>query len=257
MKLIRYSYNASVFKIVRRYAYSVTVLDSRSPILQDLKNDTNFIDLNSANWTKIYRDEHVSQYGDLFLGVDNVAFDASYNSLNSNFSLFQYLPRTIKSSEFAGLRSASADGWAAFGWLSDASNSSLPTMLQMSKGYTTNSGRESSVQINLYFMIVVLICNLGKLLIMLYTLMNHRSDPLVTLGDAAASFLERPEALTEDRCTLYKQELFASFKETPSSDKRADAPSDTNLRPVGIWRPRVRKYSSAFGFENVWSARIS
>lgn len=257
MELICYSYNAAVFKIVRRYAYNITILEAQSPTLQTLKKDPHFIHLNSANWTEIYGEEHVSQYGNLYLGVDNVAFDASYDSSNTVFSLPQYLPRTIRSSDFAGFNPPSAEGWATFQYLSNVSNSSLPTMIQMSQGYTTNSGRESSIQINLYFMIVVLVCNLLKIIVMVYTLMNHRSDPLVTLGDAAASFLERPEPLTEGKCTLYRQELFDSYNDATSLDEGAKAVANDHPRRDGKWRPKFCKYSSAFGRETIWSARIS
>jgi hypothetical protein len=57
------------------------------------------------------------------------------------------------------------------------------------------------LQFSLPIMVIVIFCNVVKLVCILLTLWKHRIT-LVTLGDAIASFLERPDPTTEGMCTM-------------------------------------------------------
>ena len=60
------------------------------------------------------------------------------------------------------------------------------------------------LQFSLAIIIVVIICNLTKTICMGIIVWKQDSKPLVTLGDAIASFLDRPDVTTEGNCIVRK-----------------------------------------------------
>lgn len=56
------------------------------------------------------------------------------------------------------------------------------------------------LQFSLTIMIIVIVCNLTKLLSMAYLTLKSREEPLVTVGDTISSFLDQPDATTEGLC---------------------------------------------------------
>ena len=56
-------------------------------------------------------------------------------------------------------------------------------------------------------MVVVLSCNLIKLLCMVLTVWKCKEFSMVTLGDAVTSFLETPDPYTNGMCTVTKKEI--------------------------------------------------
>ena len=76
----------------------------------------------------------------------------------------------------------------------------------MSSCYTKILLDQSHVQLNVELMKVVVSFNLLKLAIMLWVLITDKSEYLVTLGDAAASLLERPDLCTVGKCIIGKGE---------------------------------------------------
>lgn len=79
-------------------------------------------------------------------------------------------------------------------------------------------GDGSSVQIGLYFMIVVIISNLAKFLAILSTLKESSSLNLVTTGDAIASFLERPDMTTIGMCNLKREKIINRIRSTQNME---------------------------------------
>ena len=49
-------------------------------------------------------------------------------------------------------------------------------------------------------MAVVIICNVGKMIVIGYIAWKRPQEPLVTIGDAVASFLENPDLTTKGNC---------------------------------------------------------
>lgn len=60
------------------------------------------------------------------------------------------------------------------------------------------------LQFSLAIMVVVMICNLIKTICMSLIAWKQDPEPLVTLGDAIASFLDRPDLITEGHCIVGK-----------------------------------------------------
>ena len=56
------------------------------------------------------------------------------------------------------------------------------------------------LQFSLTIMIVVIVCNMIKTVCMVMISWKQEPEPLVTLGDAIASFLDRPDVTTENKC---------------------------------------------------------
>ena len=61
-------------------------------------------------------------------------------------------------------------------------------------------GEHCKLQFSLTIMIVVIVCNMIKTVCMAMILWKQDPEPLVTLGDAIASFLDRPDVTTENNC---------------------------------------------------------
>ncbi|KAK5045445.1 hypothetical protein LTR84_009309 [Exophiala bonariae] len=66
------------------------------------------------------------------------------------------------------------------------------------------------LEFSLYFMAAVIVCNFIKATAMIITLYSCDEMPLVTLGDAIASFLAEPDPVTSGNCLLSKEELGTS-----------------------------------------------
>lgn len=66
---------------------------------------------------------------------------------------------------------------------------------------------DCKLQFSLPIMIVVIFCNLVKALCMLLTILKQKHTPLVTSGDAVASFLDVPDSTTAGRCTMSKMDV--------------------------------------------------
>ena len=80
------------------------------------------------------------------------------------------------------------------------------------------------LQFSLAIMIVVIICNLIKTVCMSTIAWKQDPEPLVTLGDAIASFLDRPDVTTRGNCIAGKAR-FEKSKSWDSLSRRWDSES--------------------------------
>lgn len=67
-----------------------------------------------------------------------------------------------------------------------------------------------------YILIVVTVTNALKALCMLLALPHARDNPIVTLGDALQSFLDRPDSTTQRACLLEREELIQAWQHSHS-----------------------------------------
>lgn len=99
------------------------------------------------------------------------------------------------------------------GWMSNYSTNTLnSTTVHSSYAFSTPTRDSSSIQIGLVFMIVVLICNFLKAGSVYLTWRGSFSERILTLGDAASSYLEMPDMSTLGACCLSKNKLIDSIK---------------------------------------------
>lgn len=245
------SYNAAVFKIITMSQYQVVLMDEFSDLLnstfgiRDHWNDS--IRLENTKWKAIYTEPEVSRYGDLYLVIDQISYGPNATSLGP--SLRNLLPVNISSDSFVSLDRPTGEGWANFTeWVRPERqyNSSRSQNIHIVEGWTTDSGRNSRIQISIYFMIVVVCFNSSKIVIMVGVLTMDASEYVVTLGDAATSYLQCPENLTKGSSTLELDQLLLSLEQRYTANHEQY-----------MWQPRRRRYCSSIGYDKAWSAIIA
>ncbi|KAF2648043.1 hypothetical protein K491DRAFT_699231 [Lophiostoma macrostomum CBS 122681] len=91
------------------------------------------------------------------------------------------------------------------GWLADHP-------LRVGYALAEPSQATSKVQIGLYFTIIVILANSLKAVAIFMTLRMCSSRHLLTVGDAVASYLERPEARSAGQCLLERADILRSDK---------------------------------------------
>jgi hypothetical protein len=131
-----------------------------------------------------------------------------------------------------------------------------PIALHIRSAYSKILTDESQLELSLSFMLVVIICNITKLIIMYLVLRNRKMDFLITLGDAISSFLQQPELLTHGYCSLSYQNLLIrlGLRSPPSKDK-AKLEKYQNSREVrGVWVGGRKGYISALGYKRGYLA---
>ena len=91
------------------------------------------------------------------------------------------------------------------------------------------------LQFSLYLMIPIIVCNLVKSASMFWMLLHSRETPLVTFGDALATWLDVPDVSTKGRCLVSRDEIVKSFsipEGTPNQRSAALARRRSALYPI-------------------------
>jgi hypothetical protein len=96
------------------------------------------------------------------------------------------------------------------------------------------------VQVAIPFLSIVIVSNIVKVLGIFFTIRLHSTGYIITMGDAVASFLQHPETITKDMCSLKKSELLSSSHKSP-------------LKP---WYVRRRWIISVLGGTRAWSVTV-
>lgn len=110
-------------------------------------------------------------------------------------------------------------------WLpQDAQYRQPPLEIHVVHAFARNASQRSRIQISLHYLAIVIAANIFKLLVMASVLlMDHgHSKYIVTLGDAAASFLASPDPTTKGKCLLEDEKLIEMEKSTRASKTDAE-----------------------------------
>lgn len=94
---------------------------------------------------------------------------------------------------------ANADDWRPF--------DHLPRVQFCLSGTTPEA---CSLQFSFVIISIVIICNMGKTLIMTFAAFKMIWQPLITVGDGIASFLVEPDKTTKNACLLRIEDLGTS-----------------------------------------------
>jgi hypothetical protein len=215
--------------------------------------------LNTSQWRAIYDRPFVSGYGDLYLAVDGIVFNSSTTTTSLSVTPSYFLPWEAKRADAHRslsvsniLVSAPNPNWvpyaagvptlgsenATFNSTYEEGAETTPALLHTLYGFAKKSDAQSRIQISFQFMMVVIAFNIFKLFIMVVVLVTDRRKYIVTLGDAAASFLERPEPLTS-RCCLMKadqiileaQRQASSYSQLPNNEQVIKSNSQSGWLP--------------------------
>ena len=107
-------------------------------------------------------------------------------------------------------------------------------------------------------MVIVVICNAFKVVCFLYAVRTSGFEPLITLGDSIASFLDRPDSHTHDlgavsaadvraaqeravvrRIQRRRQQKYSRLED--AAEERADPVPNLPLQ-LGAWRGRPQRW---------------
>lgn len=203
--------------------------------------------LGSGKWASVYDNEYISVHGDLYLAIDRVAFDTAQTPTNPEAINItsQYLDYNVTGNQ-STLRDLTTESASWIRYISQPETTiqwmSISAHVVQAAGEKRKSP-PSRVQVSLYFLIIVAIFNLLKLSVMAYVLITDRSAYLVTLGDAAASFLEHPDRHTTGICALGREELLITLSHL--SKRPFSTPEekiDLDLRVKGAWLSTSQAY---------------
>ncbi|KAL9106846.1 MAG: hypothetical protein Q9227_008179 [Pyrenula ochraceoflavens] len=189
-------------------------VESRLRNFQQNVTQTQQIDL--ADTLAIYSNAFLTNRGDLLMVVAN-------NTSKLNSSVLGYTAASPQMSRYGDERSGghtnywmcsdiqTTDGTGAETWTCDPSKLSANdwTVLGHRPEYFLSAETDEKCQLLMSeaIMIIVIICNACKVFAMMVTLLSGFRNPLVTVGDAAASFLSDSDAHTERLCLIQKGDI--------------------------------------------------
>ena len=95
------------------------------------------------------------------------------------------------------------------------------------------------LQFSLHIIIVVICVNIVKVILMIWLAFSMNESPLLTIGDAVASFLTTPDAMTTGRCLLSVTDVEIARNEWSCTGTRS--------QPVMAkqWKPSTVRWSQA------------
>jgi hypothetical protein len=227
---------AAVFKVINDW--TLNVVEVRSPEFSTLNATMDnsimtYWDMNNAQWSSTYSRQYVSGRGDLCLFYDRLAYSIEHPKNQTIHGGYRGEP-TGSQNIMRSLTRESTD-WTQL----PAYTSSVPISAHILQGFSTILPNQSRVQISLHFMIVVAVFNLLKLAAMALVLITDRNAYLVTIGDAAASFLKRPDTITDRKCIFGKEEVFVTMGRLPLHPVSTAAEAkDLDMRCKDTWLPR-------------------
>ncbi len=178
---------------------AVESLNNASSTLQDYQsNQTSLVKLENKDCEELYGAQMVSAYSDFIL------VSTHSNSTNSllYYDLGQVSQLLIDIDRYPSLVGGSGD----FTFLKNSNANETHIQYCLSKRVEEHC----KLQFSLAIMIVVIICNLIKTICMSIIAWKQDPEPLVTLGDAIASFLDRPDMTTGGNCIVGKSRFEGS-----------------------------------------------
>ena len=167
-------------------------LDSLEVIAQTLQDNTGSLQkLTTEDCIGIYVAGFVSSRANLLVV-------SSFN-LNASNSILQ-----VWSSQINGASDTSP--WLCLNEPCDPSNEGFWNLKETDVGFCLSETVEEHCQVQFSgaIMVLVIVCNLCKMLVMGYISWKRPTEPLVTVGDAIASFLDQPDLTTIGNCLAGK-----------------------------------------------------
>lgn len=274
------SYNSAVFYIAASNEYNINAVQKDSAqeqaLLDQVVRDTTelpFHKVQNEEWARLY-DTDVVAYGDVYLVVDYYRSELENKTLNGwpldwpnipteqfnswsqgnvSYDLKETLQKQLANQsdvqDLTNTYSVSQE-WIRFDTMSSYTkpNTSIkdyPKFAHVAYVYATKLDTSSRIQLSLVFLIIVIACNSIKLGTMIWVLAVERKEYVVTLGDGAASFLERPDPTTERMCILSRKDIGYKVSEVDVHSKHDDQLSKLVTHHDGTWVRRYTTYSNA------------
>ena len=190
-------------------AFQTRMINYGSDLMRNVENASIWQNMTNSQCLKEYGQEFVSTHGDIL---------AVSHALNDSYSI-------------AGFDSGGPDpvgDMPSYAWMckdypnarygQDKTQCRLSDLLKVAGNWTINSDlvdyflslrkeENCRLQFSLTILIVVISCNFVKAACMTLVAYQHDSESLVTLGDAIASFLNKPESATQGNCIATKNDF--------------------------------------------------
>lgn len=242
------------------YAYELSFVESQSDLHKDLTiqaNSTQALDgvlgslQNTTTWSQTHKDAFSSSSGDLFLVYDQVAFSTNPTRRTTTASpLFNASmplddPELWKGMNITAFFTGNP-GDQRSGWLPAPSVDNGPTALHIEHAYTIKTDFETSLEISLIFMLIVVVFNIMKIAAMYTAFQLCSDDHFITIGDAVASYLKRPDHRTEGYCTLSQQDFALDLGQRELTAREKEKfKEDGQLRNPSTWKVSRRRLLTA------------
>jgi hypothetical protein len=278
LELTRSSYNSAVFYIGANNEYDIHVIQMNSEAYNDvLANSSNahrtYDMIDSSKWSSVY-DTPLVGYGTLFLAVDEYRSKIDNDTLTGKPKDWPNVPTEIANAwsqdqvdwnldaplihelgSTSFVQDISDTGSVSRAWIrmdtisansaSTTPNKDPPKFAHVSQAFAKRLDTASRIQLSFTFLVIVIVCNSVKLLTMLWVVFMERKEYIVTLGDGAASFLERPDPITERMCILSKQEITREVADTTIKTRHNDHLSQLVKASGKRWTKQSTTYSNA------------
>lgn len=184
--------------MIANNAYKVFAIDIDSDDFKRMnQTGSGYRLLENGAWRSVYGGQFVSGYGDVYLCIDQILINANATAPQS---VVEYLPWTATQtiSNFTSPDTPNPDWipYEAGTFHNVTGGSDVPKAMHVLSALAYQTGSQSRIQISFPYMMVVIAFNLLKLCIMAGALIGIRSNHMVTLGDAIASFLGYPDSIT-------------------------------------------------------------
>jgi hypothetical protein len=270
------SYNSTVFYIGTNNQYDIHAIQAGSEEYNNMLGDVSYERIPGDQWLNAY-DTALVSYGALFLVVEEYRANITETTLNGrpvgwpnwanrtgsfqweweqgnvNWSLQSPLKHELSTRDFLQTimdTEATSKEWVRMDNLYNQSSTNTPSgkppkFAHVPVAFAKRLETASRIQLSLTFLIIVIVCNGVKLPTMLWVAFMERKDYLVTLGDGAASFLERPDLTTERLCILSKEEIIREVADTPFRTRHDDQLSQLVTQSGKRWTKQFSTYSNA------------
>ena len=192
------------------------------------QNNTEWQELDSTKCREVYRPPILSDRSDVFAvsSANSTATSlVAYWNWGISFDSSSWTCSDLNCAEFYGLECGS-----------ECHNSTTNYFelydYPIDHCLSRRTAETCQLQLSLPIMIIVMICNLTKTVCMLLTIRHRFATPILTLGDAVASFLKRPDVYTRNNCLSDKY----NFRQRSKVEKRVDQLLHPPLCKPSFWR---------------------
>ncbi|KAF2112162.1 hypothetical protein BDV96DRAFT_581263 [Lophiotrema nucula] len=261
-------WNAGIFQVVADRLYDVELIAYESSRWEELSQTVGVKYVTNQEFKKIYGQRYVSEFGDVSLIVKGLGVTIDVYSMQEfidngfspgpnitlpiglrpdfdRHSMFndlsdtgyidaQYISQNVSHVPFGMANSTIGNG-------TDGPGGDI--ILWIQGGFARQFDGGSKIQISLAFMLIVIVCNVGKLVAMSFTLFDGSEAPLVTVGDAISAFMTEADPYTNGHCTYSKDEFLWRSK-TPEKQNRIPAhlKDERDTKWKGIWLSERKSY---------------
>jgi hypothetical protein len=176
----------------------------------------------------IYNRPFVYDYGDvIYVTPDPLGLQNGTSSRDSTSQLYSPTNFTLKSTSYITWDLSNKtlrypqltlnNTYISHPWTEGltAGQNITPTYHSVTSCYSKIAAGHCKIKFNIPIIVIVIICNSTKAICMLLTVWNTKEYPLVTLGDAVASFLEDQDLTTRNMCLVSKENIEKAWSTHP------------------------------------------